>query len=471
MDLLQGVRSIVVAGLLVGTLSGGALAQTAPDWYYSFLMGRYLEADGNAAGALAALERAAGADPRSAEVRAEIASLQYRRNQLEEAQKAAKAALAIDAENLEANRVLGLVYARAAEGERNSPAQAITYVTDAIKHLEVAVAGAQGPADPTSNYTLGRMYLALEEPGKAIPPLTRVVNQSPYSAQARQALAQAYADSKDLKSAILTIEEIVEEEPSLLPRLATYQHQAGLLKEAAASYTKALETQPNNISIKENRILALYEAQQYEGAAAFAADAQRQHPTDGRFPQLQARALLKAGNSARALEIADSAVKAFPKDTVTLLKIADLYSDAGRGSEAEKVLRQALAVEPSNPSVLNHLGYMLAQNGKDLDEAIQLVNRALKVVPDEGAYLDSLGWAHFQRGDLNEAEKYIGLAAEKLPDNAEVLDHLGDLHARRGRWQDAIAAWTRALKVQEDDIEPATVQKKIDDARLKVGGR
>src|SRR6185503_3060134 len=100
--------------VLVG-LAQPALAQST-DSYFEFLQARRLEADGDAKGALAALERAATADPRSAEVRAEIASLHLRRNERPEAEKAAKAALALDETNVEGNRVLGLLNAAAVEG-------------------------------------------------------------------------------------------------------------------------------------------------------------------------------------------------------------------------------------------------------------------------------------------------------------------------------------------------------------------
>ena len=77
MDLIRA-RSIFVAGLLVGIVSAEASAQSAGDAYYNFLLGRHLESDENYAGALAALERAASVDPRSAEIRAEIAAFQLR---------------------------------------------------------------------------------------------------------------------------------------------------------------------------------------------------------------------------------------------------------------------------------------------------------------------------------------------------------------------------------------------------------
>jgi tetratricopeptide (TPR) repeat protein len=465
MDLIRGARTLVAAGLLVAASPGSLLAQTAQDPYYNFLMGRHLESD-NPSGALAALERAAAADPRSAEVRAEIASLHHDQGRRGEAEKAARAALALDANNFDANRVLGMIYAGAAQTDRSAtPAQVGTYVRDAIAYLEKATGSA--PADTNLNFQLGRMYLASRQFDKSIQALTRVVSQVPYSAQARRELAQAHAVSGDLKSAIGVLAEVADEVEGVRRRMGDYQLQAGLHADAAASYTKALEEEPTSVDIKQNRIVALYEGKQYQQASAFAADAQRQHPTDTRFPQWQARALSKSGNRARAIEVAESAAKAFPRDAVTQIVLADVYTDAGRSTDAENVLRQALKTEPSNARVLNHLGYMLANSGRNLDEAIDLVTRALKVDPDEGAYLDSLGWAHFRRGDLNEAEKYLAAAAEKMPDSSEVLDHLGDLHARRGRWRDAVDAWNRALKGDTNGVDPATIQKKITDAQGK----
>ena len=180
-------------------------------------------------------------------------------------------------------------------------------------------------------------------------------------------------------------------------------------------------------------------------------------------------ALLELGNRQRAIELLESTAARFPRDAETQFKLADVYADAGRPSDAERMLRQMLSVNPADHRVLNYLGYLLAQNGKNLDEAITLVNRALQAEPGRGEYLDSLGWAYYKQGNLNEAEKYLSQAAQKLPDHPEILDHLGDVYAKRGRWQEAIDAWTRALANKDASVEPAAVQRKIDDARGRVG--
>jgi tetratricopeptide (TPR) repeat protein len=226
--------------------------------------------------------------------------------------------------------------------------------------------------------------------------------------------------------------------------------------------------QPTSRDLKIRRIAVVFEAKDYPRAAAFAADAQKQHPDDPRFARLQGSALYANGDQARAITLLEASMKAFPKDTPTQLALVDMYSGVGRKFDAEKVLRQMLVADPSNADALNYLGYMLAERGEQLDEAIKLVTRALATDPTNGAYLDSLGWAHFRRGNLPEAEKYLSAAVERLPRNAEILDHLGDVHAKRGKWQDAIDSWTRAVQGDGDHVDRDVIQKKISDARTKT---
>jgi len=109
----------------------------------------------------------------------------------------------------------------------------------------------------------------------------------------------------------------------------------------------------------------------------------------------------------------------------------------------------------------------LADRGRSLDEAVRLVSRALEVDPGNPSYLDSLGWAHFRRGDLREAEKYLAPAAEQLPRNGVIQDHLGDVFAGLGRWNEAITSWTRALE-GEGAIERRVIEEKIANARSKI---
>jgi tetratricopeptide (TPR) repeat protein len=471
MSVIRTALCVASAALTVGLTPGAALAQQRPgDAYYEFLMARRLETAGDATGALAALQRAAAADPGSAEIKAEIAAFYFRRTppQRVEGEKAAKEALALDENNVEANRALGFLYSNTVDlAARNMSPQMVQDAKNAVMYLERAVAGTAG-VDAQMQYQLGRLYLATGDAPKAVQSLLRVVAQNPNSAEARTFLAAAYAAGGDLTSAIGTLEEIVEYVPRVAASLAEYQVLAGRHKDAAASYTIALAGQPNSRDLKFKRIAALYNARDFAQAAAMAGEARKQHPEDQNFARLQARSLFDAGDRGTAIGIAEASVKAFPNDRQTQWVLVDLYAEAGRDADKERLLRQILNAEPANTRALNDLGYMLATRGERLDEAITLVRRALDADPTNGAYLDSLGWAYFRRGDLPEAQKYLADAAQRLPQNSEILDHLGDVHARRGELQNAIDAWTRALAGDGQGIERPAIERKVQDARQKL---
>src|SRR6476469_5180467 len=316
MELTRAAGSFVIAGLLLGIAPSGAYAQATAgvDAYYEFLVARRLEGEGDNAGALAALQRAAVAEPKSAEVRAEIAAFQMRHNQRGEAEKAAREAVAIDENNMEANRVLGLILASNADRE-------------------------------SSNAQLIALYLRTSQPEKATQAMARVLSQNPGSRQARLRMAQAQAQSKDLRGAITTLEEIVDDDPGVAATLAGYQVDAGMLREAAESYTRALAVAPTNRQIKARRILVLYDLQDYTQAAALAAEAQKQHPDDPQFPRLQASALYAAGDTPKAIEVLEATSVAFPRDVPTKFVLSDMYQKARRFPDAEKVLRQVLAAD------------------------------------------------------------------------------------------------------------------------------
>jgi tetratricopeptide (TPR) repeat protein len=364
--------------------------------------------------------------------------------------------------------VLGLLYAANADAlnARTAPTQFEATARQAIGHLERVAADASAGLDIL--FSLGRLYLVTGDANKAIDAFNRVLIQNPGSVQGRVSLSQAYAAIGDLKNAISALDVIVDDEPRVASTLAQYQEQAGLLKEAVDNYTRAIAIDPTNRGLKFRRVAALFNAREYERAATLAAEAQTQHADDPRFPRIRARALFERGQVQQALTVLEPTAKAFPRDTATQVALADLYKDAGRDADAERTLRQFIQVDPGNAQVLNHLGYMLADSGRQLDEAVRLVQRALDLDPGNPFYLDSLGWAHFRRGDLEEAEKYLSPAAAQLPRNAEVQDHLGDLLARRGRWQDAITAWTRALEGEGEEIDRGSIEKKITDARSRL---
>jgi tetratricopeptide (TPR) repeat protein len=143
---------------------------------------------------------------------------------------------------------------------------------------------------------------------------------------------------------------------------------------------------------------------------------------------------------------------------------------------AEAEFRKVLDVDPENAGALNYLGYMLADRDVRLDEAQKLISKAVELEPQNGAYLDSLGWVYFRQNRLEEAAENLQRALQKMGKDPTVHDHLGDVYFKQGKIREAIAQWQTSLKEYEanssqSDVDPtemAKVSKKLENARVRV---
>jgi tetratricopeptide (TPR) repeat protein len=152
-----------------------------------------------------------------------------------------------------------------------------------------------------------------------------------------------------------------------------------------------------------------------------------------------------------------------------------LYESQKKYDQAEEAFKGVLGVNPRNASVLNYYGYMLADRGVRLDEAVSLVQKALAEEPTNAAYLDSLGWAYFKQGRLPDAESYIRKAILRNPHNPTLRSHLGDVLARSGKtdlavaeWQRSVAEWDRVAPAEFEADKVAELQQKISSARKAI---
>src|SRR5690606_21008814 len=102
---------------------------------------------------------------------------------------------------------------------------------------------------------------------------------------------------------------------------------------------------------------------------------------------------------------------------------AHAHTGLGEHGRAIAILTAAVERHPDSATALNSLGYTLADRGERLPEAIEYIERALAVDPDNPSYIDSLGWALFKQGRYEEAEPHLRRAAEALPTNSVVQDH------------------------------------------------
>jgi tetratricopeptide (TPR) repeat protein len=254
------------------------------------------------------------------------------------------------------------------------------------------------------------------------------------------------------------------------------------------------------------------EQKQWPEATRAAQEAVKKLPKDKNLKMALAVQLADDGKGDEAVELAKSTVKNGPGDREGYLQLEQIYvrlrrwkdaedalAQAGKLStrseekevvqfaygalyerqkkyeQAEQSFRQVLQLNPSNSMALNYLGYMLADRNVHLEEALTLIKHAVDLDPQNGAYLDSLGWAYFRLGNYDQAEENLRRAADKTPTDATVQDHMAELYSKTGKlklaamhWERALAEWNRSVPADVDQQDVARVQKKLESAKVKL---
>ena len=140
------------------------------------------------------------------------------------------------------------------------------------------------------------------------------------------------------------------------------------------------------------------------------------------------------------------------------------YERTKQWDKAEADFKKVLAIEPDDADALNYLGYTWVDRNENLNEAFEMIRKAVKLEPRSGAIVDSLGWAHYKLGQYGEAKVHLERAVELSPSSATIIDHLGDVYWKLGRFREAGYQWERALEFDPTDDEKARI-----DAKLKGG--
>jgi tetratricopeptide (TPR) repeat protein len=175
--------------------------------------------------------------------------------------------------------------------------------------------------------------------------------------------------------------------------------------------------------------------------------------------QTEAALWREAGESGKAFDALEAALKNDPDNTDLLYESAMVAERLDRFDDAEKRLRRVLEIDPKRAHAYNALGYSLADRNVRLDEARGLIEKAHELAPDDAAIIDSMGWVAFRQGRLKDAEDHLRRAYGKFKDG-EIAAHLGEVLWVQGRKDDARAVWQAQLKAQPDsDILLRTMRR------------
>ncbi len=298
-----------------------------------------------------------------------------------------------------------------------------------------------------------------------------------------------------------------------LERLGAVYHEQNKVDEAIATYQKMIEL-GGDYSLRgyQSEVDVYRDAKLFDKAIEVSRKAVEANPKNRDLKLMLAGELVDQGKEDEGVAMAKGMLKNSSEDREVWLALGQIYTRIRKWKEAEDALskatplttkkddnlyllflkgglaerqkhseqaeqyfHEALAIDPNNAAVLNYLGYMLADKGTRLPEALKMIRKAVEIEPMNGAYLDSLGWAYFKLGQFELAEENLRQAAERDQTDPTVHDHLGDLYEKTGRIRLAAAQWELSLtefsKSAPPDVEPtevAKVQKKLETARVKL---
>ena len=325
--------------------------------------------------------------------------------------------------------------------------------------------------DPAVLKEVADYYAATQQINQAIPLYLRVLELQPDDSNAREKLATGFVLTNQRVKAAEMLQEIIkvhpekyqaydllaqlfDEEGRALARANQPEKAEAEFVKAAGNYEQSLLIQPD----RANTYIRLAEllvgpVGDSERAISLLQDARQRFPDAPELTYLLAIALRVAKHQQQAVTTFEEALHEAEASGSEIIN-AHFYFEYGAAAEqaelydkAADLFKRNIALDPANAAeACNYLSYMWVEHGLHLDEAEDMVNRALKLDPNNGAYLDTLGWLAYQRGKFDEALKALLRAAQNLPHlDAVVLEHIGDTYAKLNLIPQALDYWQKAV--------------------------
>ena len=455
---------------------------------------------------------------RSAKLYSALGAAYEQRKEYKSAIDAYKHAIVLDRDNLDAIRGLAENYLN--DGQLDASLEQYKVIADS------------NPEDAQTYVRIAEIYrrqgkydLALENLKRAdsLVPDTMDV---PYSMAAVYQAQGRYEEATKLLQDLLKKTEKSEAGTSQNDRnnRAIFIERLGMIYREQDNYTAAVETFRKMLTLGDDNarngyqeIIDTYrDAKQWSQATAVAKEAVQKLPNDRDLRMVLDGQLADTGEFDKAVADIRTLLKGGPEDREVYLRLAIIYTRAKQWKNAEESLakaeqlstksddkgyvnflrgdlyqRQKLydqaesefrkvlsATPPSDPqsaATLNYLGYMNADRGVKLDESLNFIKQALSFEPNNGAYLDSLGWVYFKLGKYDLAEENLNKAAVHMGSDPTVQEHLGDLYQKTGRlklaaahWDRAVQEWNKMVPAEQDTEAFAKVQQKLDAAKVRL---
>jgi tetratricopeptide (TPR) repeat protein len=318
-------------------------------------------------------------------------------------------------------------------------------------------------------------YVLIDQVASAIPFYLQTLELNKDNADVRYKLAQSFLKTGQRDQAIRSLEEMLKANPlkfEIYEFLARLYEEAGNKERALSNYEQALLLAPNQPENYLHTAEVQLELKKYDEAISTLEEARRRFP----IPQITyslAIALSTAKRYSDALPIFEAALQEARSADEELVDGSFYFNygataeQAGLVDKAATLLKKSIELDPSKAAqAYNYLGYMWVDRNVNLDEAGAMIRKALEIEPDNGAFLDSLGWFYFKKGDLSRAITELLHAADLInPPDPVVYEHIGDTYRSLGNASQALSYWQKALTL---DPQNQSIASKIDQAKAKM---
>ena len=317
-------------------------------------------------------------------------------------------------------------------------------------------------------------FAASQQIQEAIPLYLRVLELQPDDSNAREKLASGFVLTNQREKAIEMLQEIIKQHPE---KYQPYDLLAQLLDEsgralaranqpepAKAEFAKAAANYEQSLLINPGRAntclhlaeLLIGSLRESERAVKILTEARPRFSNVPAFTYYLALALREAKHPQQAVTTFEEALNEAQGDNDGLLN-ARFYFDYGAAADqaglydkAADLFRKSIALDPANAAeAYNYVGFMWAEHNLHLDEAEEMIGRALQLDPNNGAYLDSLGWVFYRKGKYEEALNELLRAAQTLTrDDPIVFEHIGDTYSKLDHVPQALEFWQKAIALE-----------------------
>lgn len=455
--------------------------------------------------ALSVLDRAIALEPEAGEAYFTKGLLLLNLKRPTEAEEAMRSGIARSPDNAVGHYHLGRILLERAK------------VDEAMASFERAIT-ANSSFEP-AYLALASMHEARHEKDKAIAVLKKYLqNVNPRNREIRHQLVRIYVEAKDYQGAKKELEDLIADDPSDLdaqlrmalihgeqkeypqaierlnailkvrPAELKVRDYLGYIYEESKDTQKALETYAFNVQLEptffEGHVhlgVLYYRLKKFPEATEHLGRAIALNPKQPESYIVQGLAYLQLEQYDKSAEVFLDGIRNNPKNADLHFNLGTAYDKLNRFDDVVQAMETAIKLDPHHADALNYLGYSYADRGIRIDQAISLTKQAVALKPDNGYYVDSLGWAFFKSGQLTEALVELKRAATLVGDDPVIYEHLGDIYAKQQRLSDAREAWLHALELdpsnhklmdrfREQGMGDPAQEERIQQAKRRVAG-